>query len=384
MTMEYFTLFFLGLVITGGLSPVLMALANKFNLHDVPSERKIHKHPVPVLGGIAVYFGFVIPVAMALPVGPKLMSIILGGTLLGIVGLIDDLGGLSSIVRLLAQFAAASMVIMSGIKVSFLPHTLIGDACAYLITAFWIIGIINALNFFDGMDGVAGGICSVAAGFFFILTCKLGQANVAMPAIALAGASLGFLVFNFRPAKIYLGDSGSTFMGFLLACFALYGEWSARGPVIALGIPVLILGILIFDMCYITVSRIRRGVVTNFREWLDYTGKDHFHHRLVSAGFTVPQAAVFIYVTCTILGLSALLLEKAQSPYLIIISLLQAVLILAANSMIMLMGKKIAVGYHGIDEGNEDELFNRMLEMVSAMKKGKEDRVRSKKSRWIK
>ena len=163
--------------------------------------------------------------------------------------------------------------------------------------------------------------------------------NVSAPSLYLTNEN--GLFHNFKPATIYLGDGGSTFFGFLLASFALYGGWSSKGPVIALGIPVLILGVLIFDMCYITMSRIRNGKVTNIKEWLDYTGKDHFHHRLIQLGFSERQTVLFIYFACIISGLSALTLEHTYNWFYVAVLVLQSVLIFIIISLLMIVGRRL-------------------------------------------
>ncbi|VAX37873.1 Undecaprenyl-phosphate alpha-N-acetylglucosaminyl 1-phosphate transferase, partial [hydrothermal vent metagenome] len=240
------------------------------------------------------------------------------------------------------QVAASAIIMSTGLIVSFMPDTWWGQIIAVIITLIWILGIINATNFIDGIDGLATGFTIIAAIFFLIITLHLEQFYVALMAAILVGSCLGFLLFNFKPAKIYLGDGGSTFLGFMLASFALYGEWSFRGPVIALGIPVLILGVLIFDMIYITISRIRNGHVHNFHEWLDYTGKDHFHHRLMNLGFKEEHAVIFIYIIAIILGLSALIVEHARVSYPVVVLMVQAILIFVIISILMLMGRKLS------------------------------------------
>jgi len=221
-----------------------------------------------------------------------------------------------------------------------MPHTPLGITIACLITLLWILGIINSVNFFDGADGLATGITFISSMFFFLITLHLQQYHVCLPAVILCGCCAGFFIFNFKPAKIYLGDGGSTFLGFILACLALYGGWSDRHPVVALGIPTLILGVLIFDMVYITISRISTGKVKSFREWLDYTGRDHFHHRLMDLGFSERNAVLFIFITCLTLGLGALQLEKAQTSYPVVIQIIQAVFIFLVITLLMLTGRE--------------------------------------------
>ena len=323
------------------LTYVFMFITSKFKIVDKPAGRKAHKNPIPLLGGLAIYLAFISVYFLYNHWSIQTKGILLGGTIILVIGTLDDIWPLSSTIRLFAQMSASFIVMSTGLIVSFMPDTILGNIIATVITLFWFLGIINATNFADGMDGLAAGFTIIASLFFLLITLHLNQFYVTLMATILIGSCLGFLFFNFKPAKIYLGDGGSTFLGFMLASFALYGEWSFRGPVIALGIPILILGVLIFDMIYITISRVRNGHVHNFREWLDYTGRDHFHHRLVNLGFGEKGAVVFIYIISIVLGLSALVLEHARTSYPVLILMVQAVLIFISISILMLVGRKV-------------------------------------------
>lgn len=322
------------------ITPMIMKIARRFKILDQPVYPKLHLLPTPLLGGVAVYIAFITVALIYGPLPKETLSIIIGATIILVLGTIDDIYPLSSAVRLLGQVAASLIVISSGLIVSFMPNTLWGNTLAVIFTLIWILGIVNATNFSDGADGLAMGFAVIASVFFFLITLHLEQFHITLLISILIGSGMGFLIFNFKPAKIYLGDGGSTFVGFLLACIALYGEWSSWGAIIALGIPVLILGVLIFDMIYITCSRIRNGNVRNIKEWLDYRARDHFHHRLINLGFREEEAVVFIYITCMILGLSALVIENARISYPVVILLIQAVLIFIHITILMLMGRR--------------------------------------------
>ncbi len=331
------TSFFIVLILT----PLAEIISRKVKALDMPSERKIHKEPMPLLGGVAIYLGFLSIIFFLNPLSEQMKSILIGGTIIFAIGTIDDIHPISSKVRLFGQLAASLIIISSGLVVSFMPDTPWGYLVGAIITIIWILGIINALNFADGVDGLGTGIAIIAGLFFFLITFHLQGYSLALASAILVGCGCGFLFHNFKPATIYLGDGGSTFFGFLLASFALYGGWSSKGPVIALGIPVLILGVLIFDMCYITMSRIRNGKVTNIKEWLDYTGKDHFHHRLIQLGFSERQTVLFIYFACIISGLSALTLEHTYNWFYVAVLVLQSVLIFIIISLLMIVGRRL-------------------------------------------
>ena len=338
---QYFLITLIAFVLVLFLIPLCMKLAQHFGIVDKSNDFKKAVGPIPLLGGLGVFLAFLITIFFFKPWSPQIQAIVTASSIIVLIGTLDDIRPLSSGVRLVGQILASSIVMVAGMKVSFMPHTWWGEGLAVFITLFWILGIVNATNFVDGVDGLAAGFTVIAGSFFFLITLHLGQHGPALVAAILAGCGAGFLVFNFKPAKIYLGDGGSTLMGFLLACLALYGGWSNWGPVIALGIPVMILGVLIFDMIYITISRIKNGHVRNFKQWLDYRGHDHFHHRLIHLGFKEEEAVIFIYSTSIILGLSALVIENAHVSYPVVVLLIQATMIFINITILMLIGRQI-------------------------------------------
>jgi len=319
----------------------MIFIARKARIICIPDSRKKDKVPTPLLGGCALFLSIGIVLYAYRPLSDQMFSILIGATIIFLLGAIDDIWKLSSLVRLAGQLLASGIVMANGIIISFMPDTIVGNIGAVVITLVWILGIVNATNFADGLDGLATGIALIAGIFFFLIPLHLGQYQVCLLAAVLIGSCGGFLIFNFKPAKIYLGDGGSTLVGFLLACLALYGGWSDRGPFVALGIPVLILGVLIYDMIYITVSRIRRGTVKNFRQWLDHRGQDHLHHRLMNLSFSERYAVLFIYLLSIILGMSALAIENSRTSYHVVATLIQAFLIFIVITILMLTGRKL-------------------------------------------
>lgn len=340
--LNYLLPFFSAVILILFITPVIIYVSSKFNIEDKQKFFKGCLISTPLLGGVAIYLSFVIVLLLYQPWLSKTQSIFWGGSLIFVLGTIDDIYPLSSRIRLFGQIAAAIIVMSSGLVVSFMPDTIWGNILGILITFTWILGIVNATNFIDGADGLASGLTFISSVFFFLITLHLQQYHVCLITIILAGCCVGFLVFNFKPARIYLGDGGSTFLGFLLACIALYGGWSDKGCFYALGIPGFILSVLIFDMIYITLSRIRNGNVRNFKQWLDYRGRDHLHHRLMNIGFKEEQAVLFIYLICVILGLSALVLEHIKASYPVIVLIFQAVLIFIVIIILMLVGRRIS------------------------------------------
>jgi UDP-GlcNAc:undecaprenyl-phosphate GlcNAc-1-phosphate transferase len=214
-----------------------------------------------------------------------------------------------------------------------------GKTGEFLITFIWIIWIINAVNFFDGIDGLATSLVATSSLFFLIVGLQTHQSYFSYLASALIGGCIGFLLYNFHPAEIFLGDAGSSFLGFTLGALAVMGGWSEKGPVIALSVPLLILGVFIFDMLYITVSRMVKGETRNLKEILEYVGKDHFHHRLLDIGFSHRQAVLLICLLSASMGLGAIVLRTTVSPQNVLFLLLQAIIIFILTGFLMRVKK---------------------------------------------
>ncbi len=294
-------------------TPIVHWVAHKVGAIDVPKGRKAHQMPTALLGGIAVFLAFAITVLYNFSFSEELKGVVLGGLLIFAIGLVDDLREIPASIKLIAQLAAVAILIQHGVVISFLPDQLWGDIGEWALTAFWIIGITNAINFLDGMDGLAAGICGIISVFFALVALQNQQDYMVYLAVPLVGACLGFLPYNFRPirpAAVFLGDAGSTFLGFTVAALGVMGEWAGDHSV-RLIVPVLILGVPIFDMTFTTFMRVKSGQVRSFRQWIDYTGRDHIHHRLAALRIGNRNAVLVIYVVAIWLGLSALALDNA-------------------------------------------------------------------------
>jgi UDP-GlcNAc:undecaprenyl-phosphate GlcNAc-1-phosphate transferase len=299
------------------LNPVFAWIAKKFNILDIPDSRKLHKKATPLLGGAAVFVAFSIALLTNGIFSKPIVVILIASMILFGIGILDDIKEISAGLKLLTQLACSLLVMSSGIILRVLPVDLgifatIGNS---FLTLFWIIGIANAMNFFDGMDGLAAGLGAVISFFLGVVAFQTAQPFLGWIAIAMLGGCLGFLPFNFRVKKnaaIFLGDAGSVVIGFILACVAVYGDWAQGNPVVALVSPVLIFWILIFDMVHITVDRILTGKVKNFRQWIEYVGKDHLHHRLANVLGGRKQSVLFIYLLGLCLGTSAVVLRNAR------------------------------------------------------------------------
>jgi len=299
------------------LTPVCGRIARRMGIMDNPNARKVHIAATPLLGGAAVFSGFLVAIVANGLFTTKLSAILIAATVLFAVGLLDDILDIPAWLKLVAQLLCVAVVMGFGIILKVAPAAfgLISTTVNVLLTFMWIVGITNAMNFFDGMDGLAAGVSSAIAFFLGMVALQTDQPFLGWIAGAIMGACIGFLPFNFRVktnAAIFLGDAGSTVLGFLLACLAVYGKWSETDPIVALASPLLIFWVLIFDMVHITVDRVITGKVKSFRDWIDYVGKDHLHHRLANVLGSRKKSVLFVYLLTFCLGASAIVLRSAR------------------------------------------------------------------------
>jgi len=336
----YILLFaFLG---AGALTPLMVHLSHQWGLVDQPSDRKIHAHPTPRLGGAAVYLGFLGSVLMNSILPDWMIATLAAGSLLLIVGIIDDIWELPASSKLVAQLVAAGIVIATGKVLTLFPSGPVGDIANVMLTLLWIVGITNAFNFFDGMDGLATGLAILIAGFMGAVAFETNQPGLGWLAIAIIGAGVGFLPYNFRGrrhAVIFLGDGGATFLGFTLACLAVKGNWADHNPIVSFSNPLLIFGVLIYDMIHISVERVATGKVRSIKEWLDYVGKDHLHHRLERALGSRQASVAMIFLMTICLGLAALALRDAGTAEALLL-LVQACLIVVMITILEWSGRQ--------------------------------------------
>jgi UDP-GlcNAc:undecaprenyl-phosphate GlcNAc-1-phosphate transferase len=295
-------IFFAALLLAIGVTPLARRAAFALGFLDQPNARKVHSSPVPLLGGVAIYLAFLAALLLFSDSFyiTQVIGIILGATWVSFLGIWDDWRTLRPLVKLGGQALAVGVLVLTGVQVEFLRN----PALNLLVTAAWVIGITNAVNFLDNMDGLSGGVAAIAAGWFLLLSLVNGQLLVAPFTAALLGASLGFLVYNFNPARIFMGDAGSLFLGFVLAAVGLKLRFPGHPDTITWMIPVLVLGVPVLDMTLVTISRLRRGV----NPWTT-AGKDHLSHRLVQLGSSHRHAVLIIYSMCVAVGASAFLVQ---------------------------------------------------------------------------
>ncbi|MFC2029472.1 MraY family glycosyltransferase [Chloroflexota bacterium] len=305
MTASFLLIFAVALMLAVGATPLARRVALRLGIIDKPDRRKIHVDPVPLLGGVAIYAACI---AAVLIFGNRyrlneLVGILVGASLVSLLGVWDDRRGLSPLLKLAGQFLAASILVLTGVYVGTFPWEWLNIA----LTLAWVVVITNSLNLLDNMDGLSGGVGAAAAMYFLLLATTNDQYLVGALSAALIGACLGFLVYNFNPASIFMGDAGSLFLGFMLAAVGIKLRFPEGVQIVTWMVPVLILGLPLFDTALVIVSRLRRGLNP-----LTTPGKDHVSHRLVALGYTRREAVLICYLICAGLGVVALFITQAS------------------------------------------------------------------------
>ncbi len=300
-----------GFLISFASTPTVMVLAHKIKAIDVPKdERRVHKKPIPLIGGLAIFYGFIVGVLCFATMERELIGILVGSVIIVTVGVIDDIHNLNAKIKLVFQIIAASVVVYFGVDIQYIANPFaswFGPAYINLglwaipITVIWIIGITNALNLIDGLDGLAVGVSSIASVALLSMTLISQNINAAIVTAALAGAGIGFLPYNFNPAKIFMGDTGSMFLGFVLACISIQGVMKMYA-LVSFAVPILILGLPIFDTLFAIVRRMITG------KPIMSPDRGHLHHRLLDMGFSQKQTVAILYTLTSVLCLTAVVM----------------------------------------------------------------------------
>ncbi|NKQ37716.1 MAG: undecaprenyl/decaprenyl-phosphate alpha-N-acetylglucosaminyl 1-phosphate transferase [Chloroflexi bacterium] len=298
-------IFTVALFVTAVSIPWVRRLAVHLGFVDAPAQRKLHAAPMPLLGGLAIFGGALIAlVTFSGQLPSSVGGVLLAMTIVVLIGLLDDWRGLPAWAKMGGLFLASVILILFDIRVK-LP---IPEPLNIALTLLWLLGIANAINFLDNMDGLSAGISAVAASFMLLLGLINDQFLVSALAAAVLGATLGFLRYNFKPANIFMGDAGSLFLGFLLALLGLQLRFPDNVSFVTWMVPVFILAVPIFDMTLVVVSRLRRGLSPNT------PGKDHTSHRLVQMGYTQREAVLVIYLITGATGMVAIFITQATIP----------------------------------------------------------------------
>ncbi|HZG74177.1 MAG TPA: MraY family glycosyltransferase, partial [Chondromyces sp.] len=290
------------------LTPMVKKMAIAIGATDQPNHRKVHQKIMPRLGGLAIYLSFLIGVFLIRPDEPYTMAILAGSLVIIITGVLDDIKELSAKVKMAGQIIAALIVVVwGGVQVEFINLPFGGQLeFGYLsipLTILWIVGITNAINLIDGLDGLAAGVSSIALITMAGMAMIMGNGFVVIMATILLGSTLGFLVYNFHPAKIFMGDTGALFLGFMIAVFSLLGFKNIT--FISLIIPVIILGVPISDTFFAIIRRIVH------KKPLSAPDKSHLHHCLLRSGFSHRQTVLIIYALAAMFGLAAVIFSQA-------------------------------------------------------------------------
>ncbi len=331
-------LFLASLLLTYALMPLVIQFAKHIDALDYPDARRVHALPTPRIGGLGVIVAVNATLLLNFDYSLAFKGVVISALIVGAISFWDDVKELSASIKLLGQTMAIAVLIYCDVVIHFAPDTWWGHSLEYIVTAFWMVGITNAFNFLDGINGLASALAAATCLMMGLLAWHTGQTYMLFVCLAVAGAAMGFLADNARyqdQARIFLGDVGSTYLGWIMAAVAVMGDWSDDSAIQAYAAPVMIFSVMIFDMIYTTVARIARGDVHNFREWIEYVGKDHLHHRLMDVGCTQAQAVVMILSFTLLMGISALALVKSEI-LIVWLLLLQAIIFYATLSFFML------------------------------------------------
>ena len=294
-------------------TPVVKNLAIRVKAVDVPRDgRRMHDHPIPRMGGLAIFFGFMLSVLLFLELDGQMRGMLLGAVVIVVLGIFDDIYSLPAMFKFVVQIAAALVAVLTGNVIEAVSNPNVFSADLYWdlgwlsipVTVVWIVAITNAVNLIDGLDGLACGVSTISSMTLLVIALVVSEADVAILMAALAGGCLGFLPYNMNPAKIFMGDTGSTFLGYILAVVSIQGLFKFY-TIISFAVPFLMLGLPIFDTCFAFIRRIAHGQSPM------HADRSHVHHRLIDMGFNQKQAVAVLYVVSAILGLSAVVLTTS-------------------------------------------------------------------------
>lgn len=329
---KYIIPFLAAFILTFIQMPFTIKIAKKKGFLDVPKdERRVHKKPIPVGGGIAMVISVSILMVYFLPINKNLIMVLIASLIIAISGLYDDKEGLSPKLKFLFQILAAVILIIGGMKIEFFTNPfdshdalLILNILSIPVTIFWVCGITNTINLIDGLDGLASGVSMICAISMFFITYKMGRYDVSLVCALVAGACLGFLPFNFNPAKIFMGDTGALYLGFMLSYISISG-FLKQAAILMIFVPVLILGVPVFDTAFAMVRRKLSG------KSMVEADKGHLHHRLLKMGLNQRQTVVILYSISAIFGVLANLISRFHSSIALVISIGVLLIIIATG-----------------------------------------------------
>ena len=368
---EYLITFLLAFIVAFSSTPIVRKLAFKVGAIDVPKdERRMHKKPIALMGGAAIITGFIISLAFNLITtknliapGKEFIGLLTGIAIITVMGLIDDRKVLGSKTKLAFQLAAAvSVVLISDTRISVVTNPVVASGTSelrvyisYPLTIIWLVGITNAINLIDGLDGLVAGVSSISSlSLFFVSILSVDLEPViaiytAVITAALAGSTLGFLPFNFNPAKIFMGETGSAFLGFTLGVISIQGTLKSY-TAISIAIPLLVLGLPLFDTLFAIIRRILTG------KPIMQADRGHLHHKLIDMGLSQRQSVVIMYTASGALGLCAIVLADR--------GVLSAIILLLAVSVFVIGGARYMndLGDSGEKEGDKTDKASEIIQ----------------------
>lgn len=304
--------FMLAMFVSYVLTPYIKKLAFKIGAVDRPDNRKVHKKIMPRLGGLAIYIAFMIGCVASMEITWDIFGILLGGTLIVALGVADDVYQLPAKIKLLGQIAAACVLVIFDIRIEWVNNPLGGyfylDMLSIPFTIFWVISFTNVVNLIDGLDGLAAGVSAIASLTVILVAVQMGYFHVAILTAALAGAIIGFIRYNFNPATIFMGDTGSMFIGYMLAAISVYGAVKTAAT-IALIVPAIALGLPILDTAFAIMRRYVNG------RPIFQPDKGHLHHRLLATGMSHKETVLFMYGITAVLCIGAVLWAEMDGFY---------------------------------------------------------------------
>ena len=327
-------------------TPFVKKLAFKIGAVDVPKDnRRMHKKPIPRLGGLAIVIAFLLCTFLFVKLEKQMQGILLGAIIILVVGVLDDCLALPALPKFFAQIAAATIVVMHGCEIRYVtnPFSVVPFDLGWLagpVTVFWIVLMTNAINFIDGLDGLAVGVSGISTATMLVIAMLLGEESVAVVLAALLGACIGFIPYNFNPAQIFMGDTGSTFLGFVLASISVKGLFKMYA-VISFMVPFLILGVPFFDVSFAVIRRLAKGQNPMTAD------RGHIHHRLIDMGLTQKQSVAIVYMLTGVLGLAAVLLANNTGT--------KAMILFAAVFVVAVLGFAVIFGSHKNDKKDEEQ-----------------------------
>ena len=318
-------------------TPFVKKLAFMVGAVDVPKDdRRMHNHPIPRLGGLAIVIAFLLCTFLFVRMDRQTQGILLGAVIILVVGVLDDCLSLKALTKFFAQIVAAIIVVAHGCEIRYVSNPFsavpidLGLAAAP-VTVIWIVMMTNAVNFIDGLDGLAVGVSGISTATMLVISLLMGEEGVAVILAALLGACLGFIPYNFNPAQIFMGDTGSTFLGFVLASLSIQGLFKMYA-VISFVVPFLILGVPFFDITFAVIRRLAKHQNPMTAD------RGHIHHRLIDMGLSQKRSVAIVYMLTGILGLAAVLLANTNS--------VKAFILFAAVFVVAVLGFAVIFGPH--------------------------------------